>query len=90
MLRQLLNEPFGIADPVVIDRLTDRQVYDWYFRRHDAEADAEEAVLRTTAADEGKPLAQKHDEYVAVCRSFGFSNEEAEAEWRKWVAEQGG
>lgn len=65
-------------------------MYALYFRAHDKEADAEEWARRVTEADEGKPLDRKRDEFVALCRSFGSSEVEAEAEWQKWLKGQGG
>ncbi len=76
--------------PETIGKLTDAQVYDWYFRRHDDEADAHEAMNRMIEADRVKTLEQKREEHLAMCRSFGFTEQQAEAEWRKWLADNGG
>lgn len=38
--------------------------------------------------DGEKTEEQRKAEYVALCRSFGHSEEQAEVEWRKWLKEQ--
>lgn len=86
--RALLNEPFN-KDRAYVDSLTDREAYAWHFRKHDKEADILEAAAHVEQAEAEKTLAQKHEEYVALCRSFGHSDEQAEAEWANWLKEQG-
>ncbi len=89
MTARLMSEPFSVGDPAIVYGLTDREIYWLFFRPHDKEADAEDMAEQLTAADEVKPLDQKRDEYIALCRSFGHSDEQAEAEWQAWLREQG-
>jgi len=67
--------------------MTDRQVYEWFFKRHDKEAEAEERIRRMTAAEEAKPADRQRDEFSAMCRDFGFSEAQAEAAWAAWLKE---
>jgi len=86
--RALLNEPFGKTREYV-DGLTDAEVYRWHFRKYDKEADALEAAARVEAEDAEKTAEERKAEYVALCRSFGHSDAEAEAEWKKWLKDNG-
>ena len=82
--RALLNEPFG-KDKAYVDSLTDAEVYRWHFRKYDKEADAMELAAHMEQADAEKTPEQKREEHRAMCRSFGHSDEQAEAEWQAWV-----
>jgi hypothetical protein len=83
-----LNEPFNRTREYV-DGLTDWQVYHWHFRKYDREADAIETVERIEEEDREKPVERKREEFVALCRSFGHTEAQAEAEWRAWADQQG-
>ena len=72
-----------------MDRLTDREVYAWHFRKYDREADAAELAERMELTEGEKTREQKRDEFLALCASFGVAAEAAEAEWQKWLADQG-
>lgn len=87
--RALLNEPFG-KDRAYVDSLTDAEVYRWHFRKYDKEADTLEAMARVEAEDAEKTLEQRRSEYLALCRSFGHGEVEAEASWQEWLADQKG
>lgn len=82
-----MNEPFYLTQEK-IDSLTDAEIYNKYFRRYDKEADEYEEIKRMNDLHEQRETSQKHDEYVATCLSFGFTEEQAEVEWQKWLREQ--
>lgn len=86
----MLHEPFYLTQEQ-IDSLTDAEIYNKHFRRFDKEADAYEEIERLNAieeTEERETLEVKHDKYVALCRSFGFSDEQAENEWKAWLKAQ--
>ena len=86
--RHLLNEPFG-KTPAYVDSLTDRELYAWHFRKYDKEADMLEAMTEQEQTEAEKTMEQKHDEHIALCRSFGHTDAQAEEAWAEWLAEQG-
>lgn len=86
--RTLCNEPFNRTREYV-DSLTDAEVYRFHFRKYDKEADALEMMAHMEQADAEKTLEQKREEHRALCRSFGHTDEQAEAEWQAWLKEQG-
>lgn len=86
--RALCNEPFNKTREYV-DGLTDAEVYRFHFRKYDKEADTLEQVANMEQVEAEKTLEQKHAEHLAMCRSFGFDERQAEAEWQTWLKEQG-
>ncbi len=86
--RALLNEPFNKTREYV-DGLTDAEVYRFHFRKYDKEADTLETMAHMEAADAEKTLEQKRAEHLAMCRSFGHTEAQAETEWQNWLKEQG-
>lgn len=88
--RTFLNDPFWIDVPT-LDAMTDREVSEWLLGRYekpDAEekvAEWEEKVAVADAEHAAKPLAVRKAEYLELCRSFGCTDAEAEAEWVKYL-----
>ena len=56
----------------------------------DKEADALDRQEQTTAAEAVKPPDRKREEFLAMCRDFGHTEAQAEAEWQEWMMTQGG
>jgi hypothetical protein len=83
-----LNDPFWLEQER-IDKLTDREAYDLYFRKYDKESEAAEEIDRMNAEGEAKTLEQRKAEFIEMCQSFGHSLQAAEQQWQEWLKEQG-
>lgn len=83
----MLNDPFRLTQEK-IDSLTDAEIYNKFFRHYDKEADQYEEIKRINEMEEQKPIDKRREEYVELCRSFGFTKTQAEVEWQKWLKEQ--
>ncbi len=85
----MLNDPFFLSREQA-DGLTDREAWEWYFRRYeDRKADEHEQRVEAQLAENerieaAKPLAQRKAEFWSMSAEFGCGEKEIQAAWDEY------